>query len=102
MIIRIPKLGKFELSARLIKSNEPDDEYKFKSSNEYILLRDAIRSYFRTKTPESTYDFYKHYRGHSHYTSRKFTRAIFRLLKTCPQRLEIVERKRKGKEPLNV
>ena len=102
MIIKIPKIGKFELSARLIKSDEPDDEYKFKSSNEYILLRDAIRSYFKAKEPESVYDYFKLYCGYSHYTSRKFTRAIFRLLKTCPQRLEIVERKRKGKGTLNV
>lgn len=97
MIIKIPKLGKLELTARVIKSNEPDDEYKFKSSNEYILLRDAIRSYFKSKEPETVYEFFKLFRGYSHCTSRKFTRAIFRELKTCPQRLEIVERKRKVK-----
>lgn len=102
MIIKIPFIGKYELK-KVRKAIPFDDEYEtyeefvYKNSNEYKLLKNAIRALLKWHSPGHIYNNFIGC-GYKHYTSRKFTRALFRLTKDCPERLEIIPRRHKKKE----
>lgn len=102
MIIKIPFIGKYELKKvrKVIPFGdefETHEEFVFKNSNEYKLLKNAIRALLKECSPDIIYRNFMCY-GYKHYTSRKFTRALFRLTKDCPDRIEIVPRRHKKKE----
>lgn len=102
MIIKIPFIGKYELKKvrKVIPFGdefETYEEFAYKNSNEYKLLKNAIRALLKGHSPGHIYNNFIG-SGYKHYTSRKFTRALFRLTKDCPERLEIVPRIHKKKE----